>query len=203
MRRTSLLLCASAFLAVCGAAQAGDRYGAPGDSAAAARAPNWNGPLLSWSNKSDAVNAAAPVTAVQSAAPAEPVRPAALSDWARRAPATLANPSPPATPPATVQPASLPASLYDAPKPQAVVAAATGKPAPDPYHPVRPTGEVVALSLANLPPPGPSLERQQAAEDDAQVLAAQIARVNAQAAQSRASGKAVPASTTDLLGGPQ
>ena len=203
MRLSSLLFCVSALVAVGGAAQAGDRYGVPGD-AAPARAPDWNRPLLNWTNKSDEANVVTPVTAVKPAIPAEPVHPAALSNWPRRATGTPENSASWAmsSSPASTQPANLPASLYDAPMPH-VAAVAPVQTAPDPYHPVRPKGEVVELALADLPPAGPSLERQQAAQDDAQVLGAQIARINAQAAQNRASGKAVPASTNELLGGPQ
>lgn len=202
MRRTTLFFCVSAVSALCGAAQAGDRYGAPGNSPAAARAPDWNGPLLNWSNKPEAVTATAAVAPAPAAATADP---APLADWAKRAAAAPIRAPQPASlqPSPAVRSASLPTSLYDAAPAAAPQTAAPIKSAPDAYHPVRPTGEVVTLSLANLPPPGPSLERQQAADDDAQVLAAQIARANAQAAQSRASGKAVSTATTDLLGGPQ
>jgi hypothetical protein len=132
-----------------------------------------------------------------------------MSDWAKHANTVPAAPAaPPAVRPSAapkaVQHQALPTSLYEAPHTQpAAEIAPPPKLAPEPYHPVRPTGEVVTLSLADLPPPGPSLERQQAAEEDAQVLAAQIARANAQAAQDHAAGKPVPNSTTELLGGPQ
>ena len=98
---------------------------------------------------------------------------------------------------APAQPAALPASIYapPAPAPAATVASA--------YAQAHPTGEVLTLSLADLPPAGPSLERQQAAEEDAAVLAAQVARANALAAKDIAAGKPVTGGgVTDLLGGP-
>ncbi len=62
---------------------------------------------------------------------------------------------------------------------------------------------MLTLSLADLPPPGPTLERQQAAEEDAAVIAAQVARANALAAKDIAAGKPVTGGgSTDLLGGP-
>jgi hypothetical protein len=201
MRRNLLLICATAATFAGATAQAGDRYGADAPPAKVAKTTEWTGPLLSWNNKPDAVSAAAPVAAE----PGEPVRaqpqpqpqpPQPLSDWARRA-----------NTPASVQPAqakALPTSLYDTPRPAPAAApqpVAAATPAPSPYHPIRPTGEVLTLSLADLPPPGPSLERQQAADEDAQMVAAQVARANLLTAQSAAAGKPVP--TSGLLGGPQ
>jgi hypothetical protein len=61
---------------------------------------------------------------------------------------------------------------------------------------------VITLSLADLPPPGPSLERQQAAEEDEAAMAGRIARAQALAAKDIAAGRPVTGGDTDLLGGP-
>jgi hypothetical protein len=169
-----------------GYAFAGDRYGPPEPvKPVNVSAVEWNGPLLGWTNKPGAdLGAVAPQVA--KLAPSF-------------TPAKAMQSSPPRAA-APVQTAALPTSIY-APSPSPAPAADTT--VPTGYQPARPAGEVLTLSLADLPPPGPSLERQQAAEDDANVLAAQVARANALAAKDIAAGKPVTGgSATDLLGGP-
>jgi hypothetical protein len=189
MRRTILLSSVALITATfsAGWAVAGDRYGPPEPvKPASVSAAEWNGPLLGWSNKaaSDTPDSRSP-TAVSSKAAPSKFQP------------TVVLPSVPHAAPA--QPAALPTSLY-APPPGPVAAATT---IASVYQPAHPTGQVLNLSLADLPPPGPSLERQQAVEDDADVLAAQVARANALAAKDIAAGKPVTGGgSTDLLGGP-
>jgi hypothetical protein len=187
MRRTILFSSVALITATlsAGLAMAGDRYGPPEPvKPANVSAVEWNGPLLGWTNKaapgaidSHTVMSVSPMPALSGVQP-KGVQPATLH----------AAPS---------QPAALPTSLY-APPP-APVASAT---VPSGYQPARPTGEVLTLSLADLPPAGPSLERQQAAEEEADILAAQVARANVLAARDIAAGKPVTGGSTDLLGGP-
>lgn len=184
MRRT--ILFSVVFIAAtvsAGLAMAGDRYGPPEPvKPANVSAVQWNGPLLGWTNKAapDTTDNRSPAPVSSKAASNGDQPKVVLSSVSHAAPAWSAP---------------LPTSLY-AP-PSAPVAAT---PVPSAYQPAHPSGQVLNLSLADLPPPGPSLERQQAAEEDADVLAAKIARADAQAAKDIAAGK--PSGSTDLLGGP-
>jgi hypothetical protein len=187
MRRTILLFSAAILATACslGSAVAGDRYGPPEPAKPAhAAVTEWTGPLLGWSAK------AAPES--QDVRPALPAAPQPLPI---SLPRTLAQPTFQRM--AAAQPSALPASIY-APAAEPI---SPGTPT-SAYQPARPTGEVLTLSLDDLPTPGPSLERQQAAEEDASVMAAKIARANAQAVKDIAAGRPVTGGNTDLLGGP-
>jgi hypothetical protein len=188
MRRTTLLFSAALLAASSGAglAVAGDRYGPPEPvKPNRAAATEWTGPLLGWSAK-----AASESTDVRPGTPMSP-QPISVS-----VPRTVAQPNFQHAP--VGQSPALPNSIYAPPVSVAPVASASASA----YQPSRPTGEVLTLSLADLPPPGPSLERQQAAEEDAAVLAAKIARADAQAVKDIAAGRPVTGGNTDLLGGP-
>jgi hypothetical protein len=173
-----------------GLAVAGDRYGPPEPvKPANVSAVDWNGPLLGWTNKGSPE-----ATDTRPAASASP-KTSSSNSQSTVVPLSASRAAP-------RQPAALPTSIYApaAPAPAQVATAAT---APGGYQPARPTGEVLTLSLADLPPAGPSLERQQAADEEASVLAAQVARANALAAKDIAAGKPVTGgNSTDLLGGP-
>jgi hypothetical protein len=190
MRRT--ILFSTALIAAtlsAGLAAAGDRYGPPEPvKPANVSAADWNGPLLGWTNK------AAPDAADSRSAASVSPKSVSINSQSTVAPLSAPHAAP-------AQPAALPTSLYAPPVPaSATVAVATASSA---YQPAHPTGEVLTLSLADLPPAGPSLERQQAAEEDAAVIAAQVARANALAAKDIAAGKPVTGgASTDLLGGP-
>jgi hypothetical protein len=190
MRRLILPFSVAFFAATvsAGIASAGDRYGPPEPvKPVTVSATDWNGPQLGWTNKG------APESADARPAMVANAKPVIAKPAFQHAPA-----------PAPAPAAPLPTSLY-APPPAPVAPHLTPAPAPmiapSAYQPSRPTGEVLTLSLADLPPPGPSLERQQAAEEDAAVLAAKIARADAQAAKDIAAGKPQPGDTTQLLGG--
>jgi hypothetical protein len=189
MRRTTLLFSAALLAASSGAglAMAGDRYGPPEPvKPNRAAVAEWTGPLLGWSAKAAPESTDAP--------PAAPMSPQPISV---SVPRTVAQPNFQHAP--VSQSPALPNSIY-APPPAPVAPAASAS--ANAYQPSRPTGEVLTLSLADLPPPGPSLERQQAAEEDAAVLAAKIARADAQAVKDIAAGRPVTGGNTDLLGGP-
>ena len=228
MRRILCLASACAVAASLGTApaRAGDRYGAQTTAPQAAAldremaAEPYAGPLLGWTAKTPVI-AEASVTSSG---------PAPLSDWARRAQGVSAVQVQPVGPPvrawlsaptpSPVASTPLPTSLYDPPAPAAAPRpVAVWTPAPEPlpmpppvpvnalasmqvaalpYQPARPTGEVIQITTADFS--GPSLERQQAAEEDAAMMAAKIARADAAAAKPGANGKSND--TTVLLGGP-